>query len=296
MNELKNPPSLEDFLLYRSSLGHVGTFPTYIGTKTNCMLKIEAFQIAQQINIKRFKADFKQNPISATSVELLYHLENERYLSVLGYGIVVFGGYDDLAKSELIRFLKNYCEDLTETEFREDFVIETKKGQDIKLNYNSIEVPVLNDNVVQIIMLNIAQSVALDFYEDLGFKILNETKILTDQLEKEGKMRISKTNLLKFIGKILNIKNSIIDNLYIFDAPEIVWEHEYLEHVDEALKRSFDLKMRYRDIDYKLKIVQENLTLFTDLLQNRQSHTMEIIIIVLILIEVLHLVVSYIIK
>jgi required for meiotic nuclear division protein 1 len=75
-----------------------------------------------------------------------------------------------------------------------------------------------------------------------------------------------------------------------------VWENEYLEKVDEGLKKSFDLKMRYKDIDYKLKIVQENLTLFTDLLQNRQSHNMEVIIIVLILIEVLHVVLSYIIK
>jgi len=260
------------------------------------MLKIEAFQIAQQINIKRFNADFKQSPVTSNSVELFYHLENNRYFCVFGYGIVVFAGYDDLAKSELIRFLKTYCEDLVEGDFKEDFVVETKENQAIKLNYNSIEVPVLNDNVVQIIMLNIAQSVALDFYEDLGFSILSQTKVLTDQLEKEGKMKISKTNLLKFIGKILNIKNSIIDNLYIFDAPEIVWENEYLEKVDEGLKKSFDLKMRYKDIDYKLKIVQENLTLFTDLLQNRQSHNMEVIIIVLILIEVLHVVLSYIIK
>lgn len=260
------------------------------------MLKVEAFQIAQQINIKRFKADFKQTPINASSVELFYHLENDRYLSILGYGIVVFGGYDDLGKSELIRFLKNYCEDVIENEFKEDFVIETQKGPHIKLNYNSIEIPILNDQVAQIILLNIAQSVALDFYEDLGFNMINETRRLTDQLEKRGKMHISKTDLLKFIGKTLNIKNSIIDNLYIFDAPEMVWENEYLEHVDEALKKSFDLKMRYRDIDYKLKIVQENLTLFTDLLQNRQSHNMEVIIIVLILIEVLHLIVSYIVK
>jgi required for meiotic nuclear division protein 1 len=51
--------------------------------------------------------------------------------------------------------------------------------------------------------------------------------------------------------------------------------------------------MRYREIDYKLKIVQENLTLFTDLLQNNQSHRMELIVIILILIEVIHLIVGY---
>jgi required for meiotic nuclear division protein 1 len=259
------------------------------------MLKIEAYQIAEQINLKRFKADFKHEAAVANSLELFYDLGNGKYLSVYGYGIVVFAGYSELEKSEAIRFLKEYCEDLIEVEFKDDFVVEIGQEPGVKMHYNSIEIPNLNDNVVQIIMLNVAQSVALDFYEDLGFNILSETKKLTDELEKHGKLNISKTDLLKFIGKILNIKNSIIDNLYIFDAPEIVWENEYLEKVDEGLKKQLDLRMRYRDIDYKLKIVQENLTLFTDLVQNKQSHNMELIIVVLILIEVIHLILGYII-
>ena len=101
-----------------------------------------------------------------------------------------------------------------------------------------------------------------------------------------GTFKYAKKDLLKFIGRTLNIKNSIIDNLYIFDAPEEVWENEHLERIDKGLKKTFDLKMRYQDIDYKLKIVQDNLRLFTDLLQNRESTRLEWIIIILILIEV----------
>ncbi len=258
------------------------------------MLKIEAYQIADQIQIKRFKTDFKHTTVYSSSTDLFYHLEKDKYLSVFGYGIVVFAGYDEIEKSNLIKFLKEYCEELIETEFKDDFIVELSDNEEIKLNYNSIDIPKVNDSVIQIIMLNIAQTVALDFYEDLSLTILNQTKKLTDELEKRGKMEISKINLLKFIGKTLNIKNGVIDNLYIFDAPDIVWEDEYLEKIDEGLKKLLDLRMRYRDIDYKLKIVQENLTLFTDLLQNRQSHNMEIIIIVLILIEVIHIILSYI--
>jgi uncharacterized Rmd1/YagE family protein len=257
------------------------------------MLKIEAYQIAEQIHIKRFKTDFKQTPASSTSTDLFYHSENGTYLIVLGYGMVVFAGYSELEKSNLIKFIKEYCEDIVETEFKDDFLVEISQTEEIKLHYNSIEIPKLNDSVLQIIMLNIAQSVALDYYEDLGLGILNQTKKLTDELEKRGKLEISKTNLLKFIGRTLNIKNGIIDNLYIFDAPDSVWEDEYLEKIDEGLKKLLDLTMRYRDVDYKLKIVQENLTLFTDLLQSRQSHNMEVIIIVLIFIEVIHIFLSY---
>ena len=258
------------------------------------MLTIEAFQIAKQINIKRFKADYMQTPVSSSSTELYYHLDDGTHLCVFGYGVVALAGFTVTTTSELIKFIKNYCIDTVTQNFKDDFIVHEIKDQPLKLNFNSIELPEINDAVIEIIMLNIAQSVSLDFYENLGSTIVEETGKLTNELEKVGKLKINKINLLKFIGKTLNIKNSIIDNLYIFDAPEIVWENEYLNKVDDALKKSLDLKMRYRDIDYKLKIVQENLTLFTDLLQNKESNRMEIIVIVLILIEVVNIFFGYI--
>ena len=48
--------------------------------------------------------------------------------------------------------------------------------------------------------------------------------------------------------------------------------------------------MVYQDIEYKLKIVQENLTLFMELVQNRESTRLEWVIIILILIEVFDLI------
>ena len=257
------------------------------------MLKVEAFQIAEQINIKKFRYNYKQTPIQSSSTELYYSELKGRFISVFGYGVVVLAGYSTVEISEFVVFIKQYCEDIITTEIKEDFTLIENKSQPFKLNYHSIEVPTVTHQVVQIVMLNIAQSVSLDFYETLGESILSETSMLTKELEAKGSLSISKKNLLKFIGRALNVKNSIIDNLYIFDAPDIVWESEYLAKIDDALKKALDLKMRYREIDYKLKIVQENLTLFTDLLQNNKSNRMELIVIILILIEVIHLVVGY---
>jgi required for meiotic nuclear division protein 1 len=260
------------------------------------MLTVEAYQVAEQINIKKFRADYKQTPTSSSSTELYYHFDDNTHLCIYGYGVVALAGFNITATSELLKFLKDYCTEPLSHDYKDDFVIHVKADQPLKLNFNSIELPELNNAVIEILMLNIAQSVSLDYYENLGNQIVAETGKLTDQLEKVGKLQISKKKLLMFIGKTLNIKNSIIDNLYIFDAPEIVWENEYLNKVDDAIKKSLDLKMRYRDIDYKLKIVQENLTLFTDLLQNKESNRMEVIVIVLILIEVVNIFLGYIFK
>jgi uncharacterized Rmd1/YagE family protein len=255
-------------------------------------MKIEAFQVAEQINLKKFKADFTSSPLFYNNSELFYKQEQDKYFYLFNYGVTVFAGLTDLEKSELLKFIRYYSEDIITGDYKDDLQVQLHSSVPLTINYNSITIAtdLLTDDAVRIMMLNIGQSVALDYYEALSFEVLYSTKKFTDELEQKGSLPVSKINLQKFIGKNLNIKHSIIDNLYIFDAPEIVWENEFLEKLDEGLKKIFDLRMRYRDVDYRLKIVQENLALFTNLLQNKESNRLEWVVIVLILIEVLHLI------
>ncbi|MDI9859201.1 RMD1 family protein [Flectobacillus roseus] len=253
-------------------------------------MKIDAYQISEVFNLKKFKQDYTSEPSLYNNSELFYKREDDTYIYLLSYGVVVFAGVGDLEKSEFLKFIKNYAEGLIEEKFEDDFIVQTDPSISVVLKHNSITVSELTDDSIRIIMLNIGQSVALDYYEALTYKIATSTKQMTDELEHHGRLKSSQSELLKFIGKTINIKNSIIDNLYIFDSPEEAWENEHLERIDKGLKKTFDLKMRYQDIEYKLKIVQENLTLFMELVQNRESTRLEWVIIILILIEVFDLI------
>jgi uncharacterized Rmd1/YagE family protein len=102
-------------------------------------------------------------------------------------------------------------------------------------------------------------------------------------------MELAGMNLKKYIGRTLNIKNRITGNLYIFDSPDEIWEDEELNKLDVGLKKTFDLQARFRTILEGLQIVKENLELFRDLLQYRNSTRLEWVIIILILVEVLNL-------
>ena len=96
-------------------------------------------------------------------------------------------------------------------------------------------------------------------------------------------------NLKKYIGRTLNLKNRITENFYIFDSPDETWEDENLSKLDTGLKKTFDLQTRFRTIQEGLGIVKENLELFKDILQYRNSTLLEWIIIALIFVEVLNL-------
>ena len=145
---------------------------------------------------------------------------------------------------------------------------------------------------LRLIMLNVSQSVALDYYSHQTNALLEETNYHTQILEKKGQLDISGKNLKKYIGRTLNLKNKIAENLYIFDSPDVTWENEVLNKVDMSLKNTFDLQVRFRNIQEGLEIVKENLDLFKDIMQHRKSTVLEWIIIILILVEVINLIVE----
>lgn len=252
-------------------------------------IKVEAIQLAESFNIKKFRADFQTEAHSGSTSELFYtFFENNRFLYLFDYGVVVFANYDTLGKSEFVNFIKSYATALVDLNLSEEYKIEIQPDIEkpiVKNNY--VSVSNIDSLVMRIIMLNIGQSVALDYYENLTDELITSSKHYILQLEKQGKISISKTNLLKYIGKVLNVKNSIIDNLYILDDPNLVWDNEELNLLNRNLKTNFDINTRFKDLDYRLQIVEDNLTLFTDVLNVRESSKLEWLIIILIFIEII---------
>lgn len=252
-------------------------------------IKIEAVQIAESFNIKKFRADFRTETHSGSISEVFYVFEDtNRYLYIFDYGIVVFGNYDVIAKSEFLNFIKNYASNLVHLDLTDDYEIDVD-ATILKptVKNHSVTIRQKDPSTLRIVMLNLGQSVALDFYESLTNDIITSSKHYILELEKFGKLSISKTDLLKYIGKVLNIKNSIVDNLYILDDPNLVWDNEDLDVLNRLLKTNFDINTRFKDLDYRLQIVENNLTLFTDVLNVRESSRLEWTIVVLILIEIL---------
>jgi uncharacterized Rmd1/YagE family protein len=142
---------------------------------------------------------------------------------------------------------------------------------------------------MRLTLMHLSQSVALDFFAGLSEQIMKETRKHTNYLENKGNLDLSGKKLKRYIARVLNINNQISENLYIFDSPEVVWEDEELDRLDRSLKQIFDLKERYRTIKEQGYIIKENLSLFKDIMDHRESSRLEWIIIILILVEVMDL-------
>lgn len=251
--------------------------------------KVIAYQIAENIDIKNFKKVFVGNLSYSESSELMYASEKDKFFYVLIYGVVVFSGYDEVKISEIIEFLKPFCKNILPEKLEEEFIINKVKDND-RFGYNEISITRFDLTIMRIIMINVAQSVALDYFSEQAELLLDLTQRRTLQLEKTGRLKISGKKLTKFIAQSLNLKNRIAENLYIFNSPVETWEDEYLDKIDRALKKIFDINTRYRSITEDINIIKENLDLFKDLMQHQRSNMLEWIIIILILVEVVNMI------
>lgn len=259
------------------------------------MLKVMSIQIADSIDIKLFRNAFTAEVYHADSDELFYQMETQKFIYIFKYGIVCFLGYNEVEMTAFIHVIAPYCRNMFEQRLSEEFDIDTGAAH-TKVGYNKIEIEGAGVETMRLIMLNVSQSVALDHFSRQTDVLLEETNYHTQILEKKGKLELSGTALKKYIGRTLNIKNRIEANLYIFDSPEETWEDEDLNRLDLGLKRTFDLQARFRTIREGLEIVKENLELFKDLLQYRNSIFLEWIIIILIFVEVVNLLIEKIFK
>ena len=81
-------------------------------------------------------------------------------------------------------------------------------------------------------------------------------------------------------------KQDLVASLYLLDKPDETWDDQMLDTLYREAVEMFELKDRYKTVDYKLRMTQENLELIAELLQYRNANLLEWAIILLIAVEI----------
>jgi uncharacterized Rmd1/YagE family protein len=251
-------------------------------------ISLIAIIIADFIDIRQLKTNLKGKLIISTSTELFYRVSESKYISIFNYGVVVFSNHTakeiDKVIHEIDNFITNKQDRIAET-----ITLEFKDKIGISYENEVLSLPETykSNELFRIVMFDLSQTVAIDYYSGIADLLIQEVKGFSAQLEHKGKISLVKREMMKFIGKSLNTKNKIVDNLYIFDSPDIAWDNENVERVHKILTRTFDLNARFKELEYTFKIIDDNLQVFNDTYHHRYSAALEIVVIILILIEVL---------
>jgi required for meiotic nuclear division protein 1 len=252
-------------------------------------IKLSAFLVANQLDIKGIKSFLDIKPLVDSSSELFYTFGPEKFQYFFNYGVIVFAGYSEDEMKWAIKAVQLYQRNPITNWLRDDHDVCVQEGSNMIFNFDELILDKVDNKVFGITMFNLAQSVALDHYHSVTETLLAELKSFANQLELTGKLKISRKNMMRFLGRALNTQNEIAENIYIFDAPDQVWDDEYLDKLNQGLMKHFDLRVRFSEIEYTLKIINDNLSIFREIINQRESSLLELIIIVLILVEIIDL-------
>ncbi len=250
-------------------------------------IEYKAFYIASAIEIAAYRQQNEMNLFSSSSSELYYHLPDNKYVYLFNYGVVVFANFTESEAKHFIKKIRSFAKGKSVDNIMDDLsVVVHQDSHKLDMAFDHLSIGRFNHEINKAIMLNLAQSVCLDQFTEESQQLLGELKSSTLRLGISGKIRINQKAAMRMAGRSLATKNSIAENLYILDSPDITWEDEFIDLLHKTLSRHFELTFRYQSIENTLKIIDENLSLYITYNQHRESSRLEWIIIILIIIEV----------
>ncbi len=262
---------------------------------TGQIYRIKAIHIAERLKLKDLRERFSQPPLEFSNYEMIIKYSANSYTFIYNYGSVVFFNVpDDLQERELSS-IQEYrvpsdqgrATDVFLLEVQESAQTASQAGSVNKVFFDRVVVQTLSYEVVKISCMLLAESTALEYYEILIENLLLKTNTFSKTLRRQGRMLESTEDLIKFIGLCMDTKQEIISNLYIVDSPDETWESVELDKVHQDLKAMMEIDIRYRALEYKIKIIQESVDVIVDLSKSKRETLLEMIIILLITFEII---------
>lgn len=169
----------------------------------------------------------------------------------------------------------------------EDLYIEVRPGSRVEAQFDRVVLSEATLPALKVISLLLAQSVAMDYYDEDVQEIIKRTDAITKSLQAEGRLPGRVNDLVRFIGSCIATKNDVIATMALFDKPDATWEDQQIDQLYNGLRQELEIDDRFRALEAKLRMIQENMELLVELSNARSTWRLELTVVVLILFEVL---------
>lgn len=147
-------------------------------------------------------------------------------------------------------------------------------------------VPELDMNGFAVISNIMAQTVALDTYNDSVDDLLSNFTSVNSSVTKTGHLTSADKNFLfKTVAQNNSIFIDMISKIRIKDRSDTAWNLTKYEKIHYGLKDEFELDDRFDMIETKLAFIQQNSKFFLEVLQHQKTNSLEWIIVLLITLE-----------
>lgn len=242
-----------------------------------------AFCTAESYNLKDLYKLLKENSqvdkIQMYFGECLYasYKVGDKSFDVyfLHYGVVVMWGLEETDEQNILKLvsrIEHNPYDLKCVEV-EKFMYGISKNSQI-VN-DKIFLSEENIHTKLVISIAVAQSVKLDYFEELVDCTIETVKDLPDEVVKEGKVGKTRQDILRIMGKLhkLSFNLNLVSN--IIGEPEFVWEYSVFSSLYETCIRYLDIKTRADLLNKRCGIIHGILEILSENITTHNSEKLE---------------------
>ncbi len=203
------------------------------------------------------------------------------------FGAIVFVDVEAPERERGLKALRGLVGDEPHPPLEETYAIEVTPGAAPSVGFERVTVGELDGRTVAIIALVVAQSVAMEYYETDVDELVAALEKRSRQLAADGALHGRARDLMRFIGRGMTMRSSVILTLSLLESPGVTWENETLDRLYRGLRASFEIEERYRALDHEIRIVQDSLTLMVDMVRQRRFVVLEVVVAVFVVVETL---------
>lgn len=225
--------------------------------------------------------------IDASAVDVIVPLPGaDSWCSVYDFGSVAFFNAAEAQQQQIIGALRSRFKpverDITSDDFR--VVIDAAAREQVAFGHAVLNEPARAK--IGILALLLAQSATLEYYEQLVEGLLDSAEQISEPMKSRGKLPAYNRDTIRFIGISLSTRRDLVSRLYILDEPESTWEDVALDRLFKQMKKTLDIDVRYRALEYKLRLIGEGVDVIVELTNAQRNIFLEAVIVILIIVEI----------
>jgi len=246
---------------------------------------LETVYIGEYIDLKKVQESVKQYTFLNRDHPLVVRLLKDQFAVLTKFGAVTFWNVPYRLRAQFLHELKPFVK-AKKASYPYDEDTKVMLGGEVdKVTFEKVFLSHLDTNHIKIISYVLSQSVALERYEGEIETSLSEIGAIVENLKTTGKAMLREKEVLKQIGRVLSVKQTVVAHLSLFDKPEEVWESPDLENLYNKLNTEYDLRVRFDVLDEKTNYLSDISQMLMNFLAEKRNAFLEIVIIILFIVD-----------
>ncbi|KAH8597652.1 hypothetical protein B0O99DRAFT_508086 [Bisporella sp. PMI_857] len=217
---------------------------------------------------------------------------------VFSYGVVVFWNFSERQEKDILAdfgfsehelgiSLVTRPHDLDDYE-TEELHFEYSPRVDRPRVFNDMITLRSGDHMIKLAMSHaISQSTKLSFFEERMAQTMSDAQYIPKHLALTGELGISRTEILKILGRLFKSRMDVNLSSNILDVPNFFWESEpLLRPLHEAVREYLEIEPRIKVLNERCEVFLDLTEILSDSIADTKMSRITWIIIVLIVISI----------